>query len=86
MTEQNMNYQNMPGATQSQERLQQMEENNITTTDQEMSQQRERVMFEKHVQENGETIPSNFKNAGDWFDSLKEAQKNYTQVSRRWLL
>jgi hypothetical protein len=73
------NYQEVPGATQSQERLQQMEANNITTTHDEMSQQRERVMFEKHVQEQGEPIPANFKSAGDWFDSLKEAQGNYTR-------
>jgi len=79
MTEQDMSYQNTPGATQSQERLDNMEANNITTTADEMGQQRERVMFEKHVQENGEPIPPNFKSAGDWFDSLKEAQGNYTQ-------
>ena len=79
MTEQDMSYQEMPGASQSQERLNQMEENNTTTTEAEMAAQRERVMFEKHIQTNGEAIPSNFKTAGDWFDSLKEAQGNYTQ-------
>jgi hypothetical protein len=72
-------YQEMPGASQSQQRLDEMEQNNITTTADEMGQQRERVMFEKHVQENGEAIPQNFKTAGDWFDSLKMAQSNYTQ-------
>ena len=72
-------YQQVPGATQSQERLQQMQENNITTTQEEMSQQQERVMFEKYVQDQGQQIPSNFKSAGDWFDSLKEAQANYTR-------
>jgi hypothetical protein len=79
MTEQDMSYQNTPGASQSQERLDGMEENSTTVTAAEMTEQRERVMFEKHVQENGEAIPSNFKTAGDWFNSLKEAQGNYTQ-------
>lgn len=73
------NYQEVPGASQSQERLNNLEENNLTTTADEVGQQRERIMFEKYVQDGGETIPDNFKNAGDWFDSLKEAQKNYTQ-------
>ena len=72
-------YQEMPGATQSQERLDEMEKNSVTTTPEEMAAQRERVMFEKYVQDGGEPIPANFKTAGDWFDSLKEAQKNYTQ-------
>ena len=79
MTEQDNNYQEIPGATQSQERLTELEANNITTTADEMGQQRERVMFEKHVQDQGEPIPANFKSAGDWFDSLKHAQGNYTQ-------
>ena len=74
-----MNYQQAPGASQSEERLQQLQENNLTTTQAEMDSQKERVMFERYVQENGEAIPSNFKTAGDWFDSLKTAQKNYTQ-------
>ena len=40
---------------------------------------KERAAFESYVQNQGETIPPNFKDAGAWFDSLKEAQKNYTQ-------
>lgn len=79
MTEQNMDYQAAPGASQSEERLQQMQENSVTTTQADMEAQRDRVMFERHVQENGEVIPPNFKSAGDWFDSLKEAQGKYTQ-------
>ena len=73
------NYQEVPGASQSQERLNNLEENNLTTTADEAGLQRERVMFEKYVQEGGEPIPQNFKTAGDWFDSLKEAQSSYTQ-------
>ena len=39
----------------------------------------ERAMFERYVQEQGQKIPENFKSAGDWFDSLKGAQAQYTQ-------
>ncbi len=39
----------------------------------------ERAMFERHVQEQGQKIPDNFKSPGDWFDSLKGAQAQYTQ-------
>lgn len=39
----------------------------------------ERAMFERYVQDNGKQIPENFKSAGDWFDSLKGAQAQYTQ-------
>jgi hypothetical protein len=76
--EDNNNYQAEVGASQSQEMLDTLQQN-VTTTPAEMEAQRERVMFEKYVQDGGEAIPSNFKTAGDWFDSLKEAQKNYTQ-------
>tara|TARA_R100000655_G_scaffold37908_1_gene72652 strand:+ start:244 stop:1179 length:936 start_codon:yes stop_codon:yes gene_type:complete len=40
----------------------------------------ERQAFERHVQENGEAIPENFKDAGAWFDSLKGAQAEYTKA------
>lgn len=79
MTEQDMNYQETPGVSQTQEILQNMEQDSTTVTNDEHAAQRERVMFERHVQENGEPIPANFKTAGDWFDSLKEAQGNYTR-------
>ena len=39
----------------------------------------ERAMFERYVKEQGQVIPENFKSAGDWFDSLKGAQAQYTQ-------
>ena len=39
----------------------------------------ERQAFETYVQNSGEAIPTNFKDAGAWFDSLKEAQGNYTR-------
>ncbi len=39
----------------------------------------ERAAFERYIQEQGEAIPSNFKTAEDWFNSLKEAQSQYTK-------
>ena len=40
----------------------------------------ERVMFNKYVQDQGSKIPSNFKSADDWFSSLVEARKGFTQA------
>jgi hypothetical protein len=54
-------------------------EQSITASADEMNAARERAAFETYVQENGEGIPENFADAGSWFDSLKTAQKNYTQ-------
>ena len=45
----------------------------------EIRHNQERGAFIRQVQDSGETIPDNFQNAGAWFDSLKEAQKQYTQ-------
>jgi hypothetical protein len=79
MDEQKQDYQEIPGATQSQERLMELEKESLTIPKEQIDAQRERVMFEKYVQDGGEPIPPNFKTAGDWFDSLKEAQGNYTR-------
>jgi hypothetical protein len=40
---------------------------------------KERIAFAAYVKNQGNTIPPNFKDAGAWFDSLKNAQKEYTQ-------
>lgn len=40
----------------------------------------ERAMFMKYVQDQGSKIPSNFKSADDWFNSLVEARKGFTQA------
>jgi hypothetical protein len=40
----------------------------------------ERAMFMKYVQDQGQRIPSNFKSADDWFNSLVEARKGFTQA------
>ena len=40
----------------------------------------ERAMFTKGVQDSGKQIPSNFKSSDDWFNSLLEARKGFTQA------
>lgn len=40
---------------------------------------RERKAFDTYVKDQGIAIPENFKDASAWFDSLKNAQKAYTQ-------
>ena len=55
-------------------------EQSITASATEMNLANERAAFETYVQNSGETIPENFQDAGAWFDSLKEAQKQYTQA------
>ena len=42
----------------------------------------ERAMFNIHVKDQGKQIPSNFKTADDWFNSLLEARKGFTQKSQ----
>ena len=79
MTEEQINYQEQVQPTQAQAELNTLQQNPVTTSTEEMQSQNERVMFEKYVQDGGQAIPSNFKSAGDWFDSLKESQKQYTQ-------
>ena len=48
-------------------------------TPQQQQQAAEKNAFVRHVQDSGEQIPSNFENAEAWFDSLKNAQAQYTQ-------
>ena len=39
----------------------------------------EKAAFVRYVQDQGQAIPANFKSADDWFNSLLEARKGYTQ-------
>ena len=55
-------------------------EQSVTATADEVNAAAERVAFERYVQDQGQAIPENFQDAGAWFDSLKEAQKQYTQA------
>ena len=76
-----MNYQEPAAsdASAEQDKLNQMG-TQVTTTPEEFASQEERTKFESYVQDQGVYIPDNFKSAGDWFDSLKEAQGQYTQA------
>ena len=67
------------------------EENNVETPQQEQSQQpivnpedanlaREKAAFETYVKDQGMQVPDNFENTESWFNSLKEAQGQYTQA------
>lgn len=46
----------------------------------ELQHNHERTAFATHVETSDEVVPDNFENAEAWFDSLKEAQKQYTQA------
>lgn len=54
-------------------------EQSLVSTDTDVTHARERIAFEAYVQNQGGQIPPNFKDSGSWFDSLKNAQKEYTQ-------
>ena len=45
----------------------------------EVQYEHEKNMFSTHIATSGEQVPDNFENADAWFDSLKNAQKQYTQ-------
>ena len=55
-------------------------EQSVTATAEEVNAAKERVAFERYVQDQGQTIPENFQDAGAWFDSLKHAQSQFTQA------
>lgn len=54
-------------------------EQSLVSTEADATGARERIAFEAYVKNQGGQIPNNFKDAGAWFDSLKNAQKEYTQ-------
>ena len=49
-------------------------------TPEQIQHEHERNAFATHVETSEEKVPDNFENAGAWFDSLKEAQKGFTQA------
>ncbi len=51
----------------------------LNPTPMEAQQAREKEAFIRYTQESGEPIPENFADAGAWFESLKNAQAQYTQ-------
>ena len=51
----------------------------VSPSPEEMQHQQEREAFNLHMATSNEKIPENFQDAGAYFDSLKEAQKQFTQ-------
>ena len=49
-------------------------------TPEQIQHEHEKNAFATHINTSEEKVPDNFENAGAWFDSLKEAQKGYTQA------
>lgn len=54
-------------------------EQSITSLPEDVQLQKEKIAFEAYVKNQGGKIPDNFKDAGSWFDSLKNAQREYTK-------
>ena len=54
-------------------------EQSLTSTPEDAILAREKVAFDAYVRNQGMQIPENFKDAGAWFESLKNAQKEYTK-------
>lgn len=55
------------------------QEQSLTSTAEDAILAREKVAFDAYVRNQGITVPENFKDAGAWFESLKNAQKEYTK-------
>lgn len=55
-------------------------EQSLTSTEADAILSREKVAFDAYVRNQGLSIPENFKDAGAWFESLKNAQKEYTKT------
>lgn len=55
------------------------QEQSLTSSAEDAILAREKVAFDAYVRNQGMTVPENFKDAGAWFESLKNAQKEYTK-------
>ena len=55
-------------------------EQSLTSTPEDAILAREKSAFDAYVRNQGMQIPENFKDAGAWFESLKNAQKEYTKA------
>lgn len=55
-------------------------EQSPTSSAEDIVSARERKAFEVYVKNQGLEIPKNFKDSNAWFDSLKNAQKEYTKA------
>ena len=55
-------------------------ETKVEKSPEEIQHEQEKLAFSTHIETSDEKVPENFEDAGAWFDSLKEAQKQYTQA------
>jgi hypothetical protein len=55
------------------------QEQSLTSTAEDAILSREKAAFDAYVRNQGMAVPENFKDAGAWFESLKNAQKEFTK-------
>lgn len=55
------------------------QEQSLTSSAEDAILSREKAAFDAYVRNQGMQVPENFKDAGAWFESLKNAQKEYTK-------
>jgi hypothetical protein len=76
---QQFEYQQPPATSEADVQIKQAEQSPVSSQE-DMVTARERKAFEIYIQNQGVEIPKNFKDAGAYFDSLKNAQKEYTKA------
>jgi hypothetical protein len=76
---QQFEYQQPAATSEADIQIKQAEQSPVSSQE-DMVNARERKAFEIYVQNQGIEIPKNFKDAGAYFDSLKNAQKEYTKA------
>ena len=78
-TQQTFEYQQPDAPSTADVQIKQAEQS-PTSSAEDMVSARERKAFEVYVKNQGLEIPKNFKDSNAWFDSLKNAQKEYTKA------
>ena len=76
---QQFEYQQPPATSEADVQIKQAEQSPISSQE-DMINAKERKAFEIYIKNQGVEIPKNFKDAGAYFDSLKNAQKEYTKA------
>jgi hypothetical protein len=76
---QQFEYQQPPVVAEADNQVKKVEQSPVSSPE-EVQVARERVAFETYVKNQGLEIPKNFKDSNAWFDSLKNAQKEYTKA------
>lgn len=76
---QQFEYQQPVAPSEADVQIKQAEQSPVSSQE-DMISARERKAFEVYVKNQGLEIPKNFKDSNAWFDSLKNAQKEYTKA------